>query len=361
MPSEPMGVAFVGCGNISGAYSGSLASRPDLVRIVGAYDVDEGAAARFAEANGCRAYAGLNALLDDAAVGLVVNLTPQHVHAEVTSRSLAAGRHVHSEKPLALTIKEAVALVEQADDAGLRLSCAPFTWMGEAPQTAWKALRDGLLGTVRVAYAEMNWARIETWHPAPEPFYRAGVGPLADVGVYPLTLLTALLGPVVRVTGFGGTVLPERVTKDGRPFRSEAPDTIVGGLEFACGVLGRVTASFYVGPTSQEGVELHGDAGSIHLASSVDFAGAVRYSPYPKEGDWQLLPLVREGHPGVEWGRAVFDVVEAIREGRPHRASAAQAAHITEICCGITDSAQWDRPIRLHTTFEPPEPMDWAL
>ena len=53
------------------------------------------------------------------------------------------------------------------DANGVRLSCSPITFMGDAQETAWRLVAAGAIGTVRVAYAEVNWGRIETWHPRP--------------------------------------------------------------------------------------------------------------------------------------------------------------------------------------------------
>ena len=100
---------------------------------------------------------------------------------------------MYSEKPLALRASEAHELVALAAARGLRLGCSPSTFLGEAQQTAAALIRSGRLGTVRAIYAEVNWGRIETWHPAPAPFF--DVGALVDVGVYPLTLVTTMLGP----------------------------------------------------------------------------------------------------------------------------------------------------------------------
>jgi len=125
-------------------------------------------------------------------------------------------------RELASSYAEARSLVELAEAHGVRLSCSPVTFMGDAQEEAWRLAAAGAIGTVRVAYAEVNWSRIETWHPRPEPFYR--IGPLADVGVYPLTILTAMFGPARRVSAFGRIVLPDRVTLDGTPFTVGAPE-----------------------------------------------------------------------------------------------------------------------------------------
>jgi len=355
----PLSIAVVGCGGIAGPYAQSLKTRPELVSMVGAFDVVPEAMAAFCEGNRCEAYADLDAVLADERIDLVANLTIQQAHYPVTLRSLEAGKHVHSEKPLSITRDEAEQLVATAYERGLRLSCSPFTWMGEAQQTAWKAIRDGKLGQVRVVYAEMNWGRIESWHPSPANFYREGVGPLPDVGVYPLSVLTALFGPVSRVRGFADIVLPERQTQEGEPFSVGAPDVVIAILEFRSGVVARLTPTFYVRSTTQQGIEFHGDEGSIHLGSAHDFHTPVRFAP-ALGGDWEDVPYVREPFPGVEWGRAIFDVAEALREDRPHRATGAQAAHVVDICNGIFEAAEGATVVDLTTDFPPPAPMDWA-
>ena len=103
-----------------------------------------------------------------------------------------------------------VAPLTVADERGLRLSASPFTFLGEAQQTVFKALREGAIGKPLVAYSEMNWGRIEVWHGNAAAFYRKGVGPLLDVGVYALTVLTTAFGSVRRVTGFGTIQQPFR-------------------------------------------------------------------------------------------------------------------------------------------------------
>jgi predicted dehydrogenase len=80
-------------------------------------------------------------------------------------------------------------------------------------------------GQVRVAYAEANWGRIEDWHPDPRTLY--AVGPHVDVGVYPLTLVTTMLGPARSVRAWGWELKRERQTVDGTPFRIGSPDLIV--------------------------------------------------------------------------------------------------------------------------------------
>jgi predicted dehydrogenase len=354
--ADTLRVAVVGCGNIAGPY-GETMKRYRNLELLGATDLIPQRAADLVARFGGVAYPSLDDLLADDRVDVVLNLTIHHAHPTVIARCLQAGKHVHSEKPLAMTYVEARALVDMAEAKGLRLSCSPITYMGEAQQTAWKAIREGRLGKVRLVYAEVNHGRIEAWHPNPEPFYK--VGALFDVGVYPLTLVTTFFGPARRVTAYGSLLHPDRVTKEGRRFHVDTPDYHVAAVELADGTVVRLTTNFYVGPTKQRGLEFHGDEGTLHLGCFQEFSTPVEIACYG--GRFEPVPYVRPPFRGIEWARALADMAEAMEAGRRQRATGAQAAHVVEILCAITTSATEGGPVEITSSFEPPSPMEWAL
>ena len=324
MPDQPLGVAILGCGNIAGPYAENLAAYPEL-KLTGFADPLVDRAQALVAKHGGRAHGSLEELLADDRVELVVNLTLQRLHGEMTARCLEAGRHVFSEKPLAMTHAEARALVDLAQKKNRRLGCSPFTYMGEAQQTAWKIIREGRLGAVRVIFAEVNWGRIEDWHPAPGPFYE--VGALYDVAVYPLTMVTAFFGPARRAWAWGRVVHPDRVTREGVKFHIDTPDFAVAMIELESGPVVRLTSDFYVARqcSKQDGLEVHGDAGTLYLQTWHDFDSAVEFAKYHEA--LQPVPYLRPPYQGsrrVEWGRGVRDMVQAIAARRPHRASGAQ-------------------------------------
>ena len=354
----PFGIGIVGTGNIAGGYARDMLTHPEI-RLVSATDIDAERATAFAAEHGCRAHANLDDLLADPEVDIVVNLTVHHAHVEVTTRALEAGRHVYSEKPLALHPAEARALIELALSRGLRLGCSPSTFLGEAQQTATALVRDGRLGAVRAVYAEVDWGRIETWHPAPAPFYDVGV--LVDVGVYPLTLATMMLGPARSVRAWGWDLKPDRVTVDGTPFRIGRPDLIVAAVELDGGAILRLTASFYVGPPARRrgGMEFHGDGASLSISSFQEFDATVEVGPYG--GAFEPVELVRPGFRGTAWARGVAEMAAAIAEDRPHRATGEQAAHVVDILDAASASmTDGGRPVAITSTFAPPPLMPWA-
>ena len=351
-----MRAALVGAGNIAGRYATRILAS-DGLELAGATDVLPGRAEAFAEEHGGFAYPSLDALLADETVDLVVNLTAPQAHAEVTSAALEAGKHVHSEKPLALRHADAQRLVELARSRDLRLSASPATLLGEAQQTLWKLVREGAIGRVRAVYAEANWDRIEVWHPDPRELY--AVGPVVDVAVYPITILTAMFGPARRVQAFATTLERDRTLLDGTAFQPGAPDFVVALLELHDGVLVRVTASFYVGAGQQHGLELHGDTGSLWMPSWMDADSRVQLQQ--RRGEYEPVELLRKPFTGIDWSRPLVDLANAIAEGRPHRASAEHAAHVVEIMNAVEVSAAAGGAVEVHSAFEPPEPMEWAF
>lgn len=354
----PLGIGIVGTGNIAGGYARDIVTHPGI-RLVAAADLDPARATRFAAAHDCRAHGSLEALLADDAVDIVINLTVHHAHYAVTKLALESGRHVYSEKPLALRSTEAHELVHLAATRDLRLGCSPSTFLGEAQQTAAALIQGDRLGTVRAVYAEVNWGRIEAWHPAPEPFFDVGV--LVDVGVYPLTLVTAMLGPARSVRAWGWELQPDRVTVDGVPFRIGSPDLIVAAIELDGGAVVRLTGSFYVGrPAKLTGsLEFHGDEASLALGSFQDFDATVEVGAYGQA--FKAVPPVRPAFRGTAWARGVAEMADAMAEGRPHRASAEQAAHVVDILeAAATSMAAEGRAIEISSTFGAPPLMPWA-
>ncbi|MDP6359369.1 MAG: Gfo/Idh/MocA family oxidoreductase [Planctomycetota bacterium] len=353
--TAPAGVAIVGCGNISNGYARCIREKPDALEIIGAFDALPEKTEAFCAEFGGDAFSTLEDLLADDRIEIVINLTIHTAHAGVTKQALLADKHVHSEKPLATDRDSGREVVELAREKGLVLSCSPFVILGEAPQTLWKAVRDGLVGDVVAVSAEMFWGRIEAWHPNPVAFYSEGAGPMLDVGVYPLNILTSILGPVCEVRGLAEITMPEReiVSGDlsGEKFKVTTPDVVYGLLTFANGAIGRLTTTFSPWLSQQAGMELHGTKGSLSLASNHGFNAPVKLATYP-DREWKEIPHIREPYAGVDWARGVLDTVSAIREGRPSRVSGEQAFHILDICLSILEASAMGSSVKVESTFQ---------
>lgn len=174
---EKIGVGIIGCGNISNAYFKG-ANIFEVLEVVACADLLPEVAQAKAEEHGCVAQAqSVDELLDNPLVDLVINLTIPSVHAEVSLRALEAGKHVHCEKPLAVHLEDAKKVMATAREKGLRVGCAPDTFMGAGFQTCRKLIDDGWLGRPVGGTAFMMSRGPESWHPNPAFFYQVGGGP----------------------------------------------------------------------------------------------------------------------------------------------------------------------------------------
>jgi predicted dehydrogenase len=322
-------VGVVGCGIIAARY---VEDSPAFANWepVACSDLDTEACDAFAGKHGLRSCT-FDELIADDDVDLVLNLTPPRVHYEVVSRSLAAGKHVYTEKPLSATVSEARELVEQANAAGRRLGCAPDTFLGSAYETGRRLVDEGAIGTPLGANATMLVGGPDTWHPNAEMFYRAGGGPLLDIAPYYLTAIVALLGRVESVAGFTGTPTPERTLgtgpRAGSTIAVEVPTHTATVLKLESGALATLTVSFEARDQYVSGLTVFGTEGSLVLPDANAFGGDI------------FLRHGRDGERAVEYetfgkrearGLGIDDLAQAIDENRPHRASAELALHVLE-------------------------------
>jgi len=356
MKNKKINIGIVGCGNIAEKYLEQI-NNYNNIQLIGLTDIDIERAKSFSSLYNCQVYESLDKMLSDVNIDLVVNLTIHHAHAEVIEQILSSGKHVYTEKPLAMNYKDAKRIIELSEKKNLRLSSAPITYMGEMQQTAYKNLTDGLLGKIRLVYAEINHDRIENWHPNPKPFFDVGV--LWDVGIYALTICTALMGSINRVSGYGKVIMPKRRTLDGEPFKVNTPDFILALLEMNNGALLRLTCNFYANDSKQDhGIEIHGDNGMLYLGSGHDFSSPLEFIEIG--GEPSIVPPIRNGYDGTEYARGLEEIADAILNNKPHRASAEHAAHVIEVMEAIDNSVKTNESIDVHSDFTQPPLMDWA-
>lgn len=374
-----MNIAILGCGFVADHYVNTLKLRPHI-RIVGVYDRDTERLTRFCEHHGLRAYESLDELLGDEDTRIVVNLTNPRSHYETSRAALEAGKHVYSEKPLAMRLEDAEDLVRLAEDRGLYISGAPCNVLSETAQTVWKALRENRIGTPRLVYAELDDGFLpqmpyQHWiseagapWPAKDEFE---VGCTLEHAGYYLTWLAAFFGPAESITAFAATTLPDKHTEF--TLDADAPDFSVACLRFASGLVARLACSI-VAP-HDHGLRIIGDEGilstddcwfyrnPVYVGRRVRIRRRLLESPIRRK-----LPLVQSGLPklkragagAMDYGRGVAELAAAVDEQREPVLTARFSLHITELALAIHNATADGTTYEPRSRFEPVSPMPWA-
>ena len=360
-------IGIIGCGNISDAYLRG-AARSDLISIKTVADINTEAAAARAATYGVQA-AGVDDLLADGDIEIVINLTVPLVHAEVSRAIISAGKHVYSEKPLAATLADGRAVVAAADAAGVRVGCAPDTFLGAGHQACRQAVDQGRIGKVVGAAATFLSHGMEHWHPNPTFFFKPGGGPVLDMAPYYLTALINMIGPVASVTSIASRGSVTRTVSSDGPMTGktidvEVPTMVNAVLGFENGANVSLTTSWDVWQSERLPFEIYGSDATMLVPDPNFFGGAPRVSN--GKGDWQSLPIdaFAYGTPNSKDGKGnavadhriigLLDMAAAIRADRPHRASGAMALHVLEVMEAMTLASEEGRHIAIESRPDRP-------
>lgn len=372
-------IAIIGCGFVADLYMETLPRHREL-ELVGVWDRDPARLFAFSRCYGTRMFTSLDELLDDASIDAVLNLTNPREHYEISRRCLAAGKHVYSEKPLAMRLDEAEALVALAKEKGVRLSGAPSRLLGRPAQTLWKALRDGRIGQPYLVYAEMDDGLlhrmgVRRWRGksgAPWPYRdELEVGNTIEHAGYVLTWLAAFFGPATSVTAFAGRVVPDK--KLDVPLDSQAPDFSVAAIQFECGVVARLTCSIVARHDHQ--IRIFGEEGilstddcwkpesPVRLRRRLTVRGRTMDAPFtrtlPLLGDDEARALSKKRRK-VDFCLGPVELARATAEQRPSRLPAEFSLHVTELSLAITSAMEGAARVAIRSRFDAIEPMPWA-
>lgn len=374
--APPTKIGILGCGVISGIYIEN-SRKLEAIELAAVADVNPTAARYRADQYGIERALSPEELLADPEIEIVVNLTPNRLHAQISTQILEADKHVYSEKPLAVYRDDALKLLETAGKLGRRVGNAPDTFFGGAWQTARKAIDEGLIGQPFGAMANLHPYRSPTAErTAPRPSsptrtpapghvqffateaFKYGVTVVFDMGPYYFHALINLLGPVLRVSG-ATRIVKEEALRMGETMKVEAPTHVVGILEFRNGAIGQFVGSSDVHPTKVPHIEIYGTEGTLRLPDPNHFPGSVLL----KTGEGDELVELECTHPYNQDSRGVgiADMAVAIRNGRPHRANGEMGAHVVDVISALHESAEQGRRIELATSCAQPKPLPVEL
>lgn len=378
------GIALVGTGFVADYYMTTLPNHPDLV-LRGAYDRAPAQMERFSSFYMVRAYATLDEVIGDPEVAIVVNLTDPESHYDVSRRALEAGKHVYSEKPLAMRIEEAEALVELASRHGLVLAAAPANAISAAHRAVADAVAANAIGMPRLVYAEMEdgavfrdkWRDWRSRSGAKWPgLHEFEIGCTLEHAGYALAWLVSLFGPVETVTAFSALAFPDKGQGKGAP--PLGPDFSVGCLNFRSGTVARLTSG--LSAPRDRSMTILGEKGAMHVRDLWDYHSAVHIERAGEPKPLTDRLIARLEH---ELGRAlpfrhtsgrrlavtkakrqlphypsridfcggIAAQANAIVEGKSPFFSGDVALHITEIALALSNAGKEPGTYRLRSTF----------
>jgi predicted dehydrogenase len=361
---KPVKTAIVGSGAISDAYLSTMINKFKILDVVGCCDRNPEKAQAKAEKYGINVMS-MEEILADESIELVVNLTTPGAHYPVIKQLLETGKHVYTEKALTVELKHAAELLKIADQKGLYLGAAPDTFLGSAIQTARYVVDSGMIGEITSCYCAMT--RDGEIFSRAFPFTaKPGGGIGFDVGIYYITALLSILGPVKEVSGVVRTRKPERqhhtLELFGEAFQIECENLLSGILQFESGTVGNVlfdANSIFTLP-EKPSVVLFGTMGILYMADPNQFGGEVKVI---LKGNNEPFVMQQSHAFSSEYrGLGVAEMAWSMRMGRKNRASKEMAYHALEILHGIVRSSETGSNRVMQSTFEktPPIPRGYS-
>lgn len=362
--AKKMKTAVVGCGAISDIYLTNMIQNFDNLEVVACCANHLEHAQKKAREYNIQACT-YEEILEDPAIELIVVLTPAPTHEELIRKALMAGKHVYTEKTMTLSPATAKKLIQLAEEKHLYLGSAPDTFLGAALQTARKAIDDGLIGEVTSFEACSN-RDLDILSSMFRFLRMPGGGICYDFGVYYLTALVSLFGPVDRVVSSVRNLASKRTNvipdslEYGQTFDYNNESQVFTILQMENGVTGTFCVNGDSILNDQAAFTIYGKKGILKLTDPNNFGGTITYIPPMTDFDSVPEPKVLDyGFAYSENSRGLgpAEMADAIFSGRQNRASADMAYHVLDVIDHIMESSKTGAFVSVSSTCKRPEPL----
>ena len=282
-------VGLIGCGHIAETYFRAHKYFNNF-RIIKCADINHLAAKKCATTYKIKALSVKN-LLKDKEIEIILNLTVPKAHFEVSKKALLNNKHVYTEKPMAINLKDGKELLKISKRKRLYIGNAPDTFLGGGNQKSKEILEKNFIGKINLGNIIFAYPGVQSYHPNPEPWFaKKEGGPVIDMGPYYLTALVNLLGPAKEVWGSFMWNKKKRIIgigpRKGKSIKVLCPTTYLGTIFFKNGSIIRFTLSFDVIAHHRNHIELYGSKGSILVPDPNMFGGSV-YTCKKLGGTWK--------------------------------------------------------------------------
>mgnify|MGYP001320623362 FL=1 len=352
-------IGLIGCGHIAETYF-RAEKYFNNIKIIKCADINEKASKRCALNYGIKSTT-VNELLKDKQIEIILNLTIPKAHYQISKKALINGKHVYSEKPLAINLNDGKKLLKISKKKKLYLGNAPDTFLGGGIQKSKELVEKNIIGNVKLGNAVFAFPGIQSYHPNPEPWFtKKEGGPVIDMGPYYITALVNLLGPAKKVTG---TIIQGQKyrtigigPKKGKKFKVECPTTYLSTITFKNNSVIRLTLSFDVIAHQRNHIELYGEKGSMIVPDPNMFGGSVltcnKLGDNWKEFKTTKMPLGRinirtqssranETPTNANYrGVGLSEMAYSIENKRKHLCSGEISLHVLDIITSIMKAAR---------------------
>ncbi len=351
-------IGLIGCGHIAETYF-RAEKYFNNIKIIKCADINEKASKRCALNFKIKSVT-VNELLKDKEIEIILNLTIPKAHYQISKKALINGKHVYSEKPLAINLNDGKKLLKISKKKKLYLGNAPDTFLGGGIQKSKELVEKNIIGNVKLGNAVFAFPGIQSYHPNPEPWFtKKEGGPVIDMGPYYITALVNLLGPAKKVTG---TIIQGQKyrtigigPKKGKKFKVECPTTYLSTITFKNNSVIRLTLSFDVIAHQRNHIELYGEKGSMIVPDPNMFGGSVltcnKLGDKWKEFKTSKMPLGRinirtqssranETPTNANYrGVGLSEMAYSIENKRKHLCSGEISLHVLDIITSIMKAA----------------------
>lgn len=359
---KPIKTAVIGCGVISDIYLKNLCNFFKITEVVGCSDIIPEKAAAQAEKYGIRQMSN-EEIYSDPEIEIVVNLTYPLSHYEVTKAALLAGKHVYSEKMIAVELSEGEELVQLAREKGLCLTVAPDTFLGGGLQTARWIVESGMIGEpITVSGFCQRSYQLTRADDAVRMVHQAGGGVPFDMGGYYLHAMVNMFGGIRKASGFAKIRNPDRQYLNPQsplykePYHEVCINTIAAALEFESGVLGSLTITSESGSGELQKIEVVGTQGSLCIHDPNNFMGPLLVKR-PHNPEPLVIPYTHGFSEQDTRGVGVADMAYAIRNKRTPRADAQLGLHAFEVIHRVWQSTSTGLSYLIENKACQPKPL----
>ena len=333
-------VALIGCGRVARVHAGALARSPEAVLAV-AVDIRRERAEAFAAQYGCEAETDWERVLTRADIDAVEICTPHYLHAPMTIAAAKAGKHILTEKPMALSVTDADAMIQAAEENGVTLGVIFQNRYNTASQAARQAVDSGEIGAIRGARAFLTWNRSDEYYSHSDwkgTWDKEGGGVLIDQAIHTIDLVQWLMGPAAELHATYDTRDHDVINVD---------DVAEATIRFQNGALASIYANCLYPYDADVFVEIVGEKGLIRIIKDVAYikVGNVTHTVEPVADPDQ--PTLGPGYWGQSHAKQINDFFRSVRKGERPYIDGHEGKKAMELVLAMYQSARKDDWVRL--------------